>query len=111
LVEQNIFQFVDFKLKSCKKVFIIIYFHVIAGLSFNNIYYLQLEDIPIRLLERILVKTVVTEVRSMKLAKSVWEEKAVLVISRLTTVCLLWSSILTTNRFLTEVHRILDGIG
>jgi len=51
------------------------------------------------------------EVKGLKLAKSVWKEKADLVISRLRPVCSLWSDILTTNSFRTKLHRILDGTG
>lgn len=74
-------------------------------------YYLQLQDLPIQILERILVKAVVVEVLGMKLVKRVWKDKADLVISRLKTVCLHWNSVLTTNEFTTKVHRILDGTG
>jgi len=51
------------------------------------------------------------EVRSMKLAKSVWAEKADLVINQLASVCSQWNSIITTDYFLREVHRILDNTG
>ncbi len=63
------------------------------------------------LLECILIKVVVMEVKGMKLAKSVWKEKADLVISRLRTVCPHWNSILTTNFFRNELHKTLDGTG
>jgi len=59
---------------------------------------MQLQDLPIELLEHVLVKAVVKEVRSMKLAKCAWKRKADLVLSRLKTVCPLWKSILTTYR-------------
>ena len=62
-------------------------------------------------IECILVKAVAMEVKDMKLAKSVWKEKADPVISRLRTVCSQWNSILTTNYFRNELHRILDGTG
>jgi len=47
----------------------------------------------------------------MKLAKSVWKEKAEQVINRLGPVCSRWLSTLTTISFRTKLHRILDGIG
>lgn len=71
----------------------------------------QLQDLPIELLTLILVKAVVVEVKSTKLVKSVWKEKADLVTSRLETVCSLWSNIVTTDYFRKEVHEILDGTG
>jgi len=73
--------------------------------------FFQLQDLPNELLECILIKTVVMEVRSMKLAKSVWAEKADLVINQLASVCSQWNSIITTDYFLREVHRILDNTG
>jgi len=54
---------------------------------------------------------VTNEVIGMKLAKSVWKDKADLVMSRLKTVCLSWNSIFATNEFRKEVHDILDGTG
>ena len=47
----------------------------------------------------------------MKLAKSVWKEKAGPVITRLEEVCSQWSSILTTDFFRNEVNRVLDETG
>ena len=51
------------------------------------------------------------EVKGMKLAKSVWKEKADIVINRLQTVCSQWDKILTTNFFRNELHRVLDNTG
>jgi len=51
------------------------------------------------------------EVKDLKVAKSVWEEKADLVAVRLGTVCSHWSRTLATNFFRNELHRTLDGIG
>jgi len=65
----------------------------------------------VELLVKVLIKVIAMEVSDMKLSKNVWKEKADLVISRLGTVCLQWSSILTTNFFLIEVHRALDRTG
>ena len=63
------------------------------------------------MIQLILVKAVAMEVKSMKLVKSVWKEKAELVISRLRTVCSHWNSTLTTNFFRSELHRTLDETG
>jgi len=73
--------------------------------------HVQLQDLPIELLECILVEAVVMEVKGLKLVKRVWEEKADLVISRLASVSSLWGDILTTNYSRTKLHRILDGTG
>ena len=75
------------------------------------IIFLQLQDLPNELLEDIIVQAVVMEVKAMKLAKSVWKEKADLVIRRLRTVCWQWRDILMTNYLRKKVHGILDNTG
>jgi len=64
-----------------------------------------------KLLECVLAKAVAMEVEGMKLSKSVWKEKADLVIRRLQNVSSHWNSVLTMSKFRNEVHRVLDGTG
>ena len=71
--------------------------------------YLQLQDLPFELFEHILVEAIVGEVKDMKLAKSVWKDKADLVIRRHSTVSLQWNCILTSSFFQSELRRTLDA--
>lgn len=68
-----------------------------------------MQDLPIELIECILVKAVFMEVMGLKLAKSERKEKAELVISRLSTVCWQWRTILESNFFRNELHSTFDG--
>ena len=76
-------------------------------------FYMQFQDLPTELIERILVKAVVMEMKGMmaRLIKPKAQETVDLVISRLSTVCTQWNSILTSNFIQNELHRTLDCTG
>lgn len=59
----------------------------------------KLLDLPIEMLGKILLHTVVQEVMDLKLAKLVWKSNADVIILRLKEVCTTWSNILTGNWF------------
>src|SRR5688572_24490453 len=70
--------------------------------------YFQLQDLPMEVLERILLEAIVAELRDRKILRSAWKKSADNVIERLRHVCPRWNNVLTASLFRNRLHGIID---